>query len=239
LVGVQSQPAFSNKNKIMSKELIKTFDPNILITISVQFPIQGNKLPADHGYLLYSAISQIKPELHETKWLGIELISGVTFEKGLIVVPNRGGVLRLRIPADKFGEVICLAGKQFDLEGHKIRLGIPTARPLQPSPTLYARIVTFKNSLEVPKFLETANRDLLEKGITATLEIPKEERSRHRRIITIKGKKIVGFSLIAHGLNDEDSLKLQSEGLGGRRSMGCGLFNPIRKPVDFEGENDE
>jgi CRISPR-associated protein Cas6 len=212
---------------------------NLQSTITVQFPIQGNKLPADHGYPVYAAISQIKPELHETKWLGIELISGVPFDQGLIALPNRGANLRLRIPADKFGEVMLLAGKQLDIDGYKLRLGIPTARPLLPSPTLYARIVTFKNSLEVPRFLETANRDLLEKGITATLEIPKEAHSRHRRIITIKGKKIVGFSLIAHGLSDEDSLKLQSEGLGGRRSMGCGLFNPIRKPVDFEGENDE
>jgi CRISPR-associated endonuclease/helicase Cas3 len=211
---------------------------NEIPKIIVQFPVQGNKLPADHGYLLYSTISQIKPELHETKWLGIEMISGVTFEKGFIIVPNRGASLRLRIPADKFGEVFCLAGKQFDIEGHKIRLGIPTARPLLPAATLYSRIVTFRNSLEVPKFLETANRDLLEKGITAELEIPKETYSRHRRIITIKGKKIVGFSLIAHKLNDEDSLQLQSEGIGGRRSMGCGIFNPIRKPVDFEGEKD-
>jgi CRISPR-associated protein Cas6 len=194
---------------------------NEIPKITVQFPVQGNKLPADHGYLLYSAISQIKPELHETKWLGIEMISGVMFEKGFIIVPSRGASLRLRIPADKFGEVICLAGKQFDIEGHTIRLGIPTARPLLPASSLYSRIVTFRNSLEVPKFLETANRDLLEKEITAELEIPKETRSRHRRIITIKGKKIVGFSLIAHGLNDEDSLRLQSEGIGGRRSMGC------------------
>lgn len=212
---------------------------NEIPKIIVQFPIQGNKLPADHGYLLYSAISQIKPELHETKWLGIEMISGVTFERGIITVPNHGASLRLRIPADKFGEVICLAGKQFDIEGHKIRLGIPTARPLVPASSLYSRIVTFKNSLESPKFLETANRDLLEKGIIAELEIPKETYSRHRRIITIKGKKIVGFSLIAYKLSDEDSLRLQSEGIGGRRSMGCGIFNPIRKTINFEEINDE
>ncbi len=207
-------------------------------TITVQFPVQGRHLPADHGYLLYSAISQIKPGLHETGWLGIELISGVPFDKGVIVLPTRGASLRLRIPADKFGEVICLAGKQLDIDGHKIRLGIPTARPLLPAPALYSRIVTFRNSLEVPKFLETAKRDLTENGIAAELEIPKESHSRHRRIITIKDKKIVGFSLIAHGLNDEDSLRLQTIGLGGRRSMGCGIFNPIRKPVDFEGESD-
>lgn len=209
-----------------------------VVRINVNFRIQGHRLPADHGYSLYAAISQILPELHRKDWLGIEMISGVPFERGSIILPTRNARLNLRIPVDRFADVIPLAGKCLDIDGNQIRLGIPTARPLLASPTLYARIVTFKNSLEVPKFLETANRDLTEKGITAELEIPKETHSRHRRIITIKGKKIVGFSLIAHGLNDEDSLKLQSEGLGGRRSMGCGLFNPIRKPVEFEGEND-
>lgn len=212
--------------------------------IIVQFPIIGKQLPADHGYSLYSAISRFKPELHnlpdDEKWLGIELISGVTFEKGLIVVPNRGANLRLRIPADKFGKIMDLSGKQLDIEGHKIRLGIGYAFAIQPAPALYARIVTFRNSLTVEKFLETANRDLTEKlEIKAKLEIPKETYSRHRRIITIKGKKVVGFSLVARDLNDEDSLKLMSEGLGGRRAMGCGLFNPIRRPSDFEEGNDE
>lgn len=212
--------------------------------IIVHFPVNGKQLPADHGYLLYSAISQIKPELHnlpdEKKWLGIELISGIPFDKGIIALPTRGANLRLRIPADKFGEVMNLSGKQLDIDGNKIRLGIANAQPIQPAPALYARIVTFKNSLTIEKFLETANRDLTEKlEIKAKLEIPKETRSRHRRIITIKGKKVVGFSLIARDLNNEDSLKLMSEGLGGRRAMGCGIFNPICKPFDFEGEDDE
>lgn len=44
-------------------------------TITVQFPLQGTKLPADHGYLLYASISQSMPELHNSKWLGIELIN--------------------------------------------------------------------------------------------------------------------------------------------------------------------
>lgn len=100
--------------------------------------------------------------------------------------------------------------------------------------------MTFKNSVELPKFLETAARDLAEREIVAELEIPREAQSRSRRIVTIKGMKIVGFSVVAHGLSDTDSLKLQSEGLGGRRSMGCGLFNPIRRPLEFEGiESDE
>ena len=207
--------------------------------ISVGFPVRGDKLPADHGYLLYAAISREKENLHETDWLGIEMISGLPFDQGLIALPNRGAKLNLRIPADKFGEVIPLAGKQLVLDGYKIRLGIPTAKPLAASPNLYARIVTIRGFMEVPEFLEAAKRQLEEQNINAALELPAEDMSRHRRIITVKDKKIVGFSLVAKNLNEEDSLKLQAYGIGGRRAMGCGIFNPIRKPYDFEGETNE
>lgn len=200
-------------------------------TVNVQFPVQGDKLPADHGYLLYSAISGLKPDLHETGWLAVEMISGIPFDKGLIALP-RNAELRLRIPADKFGEVIRLAGKRLVIDDHSIRLGIPTARPLQPSANLYSRIVTIRGFMEVPEFLEAANRQLAELKITAKLELPAEDRSRFRRILTVKDKKIVGFSLVAHGLNDEDSIKLQSHGIGGRRAMGCGIFNPILKNIN-------
>lgn len=205
--------------------------------IGVQFPVRGNKLPADHGYLLYSAISKEKDTLHNTDWLAIEMISGMPFDEGLIILTNRGAKLNLRIPADKFGEVIPLAGKQLDIEGHKIRLGIPTARPLIASPTLYSRIVTIRGFMEVPEFLEAAKRQTEELNINTTLELPAEDMSRHRRIITIKDKKIVGFSLVAKNLSDEDSLKLQAYGIGGRRAMGCGIFNPVVKSYDVNGVN--
>ena len=206
--------------------------------INVQFPVRGDKLPADHGYLLYAAISRIKPELHETDWLGIEMISGIPFDKGLIALPARGAKLLLRMPADKFGEVISLAGKRLDLGGQQIRLGIPTAKPLAAAAALYSRIVTIRGFMEVPEFLAAAGRQLAELEINAHLELPAEDRSRFRRIVTVKDKKIVGFSLLAKDLSDEDSLKLQSHGIGGRRAMGCGIFNPIRKSVEFEGGND-
>ena len=213
------------------------YDENTFIR--VEFPIRGDKLPADHGYLLYSAISREKENLHETDWFGLEMISGLPFDKGLIALPTRGATLNLRIPADKFGEVIPLAGKHLEIDGYKIRLGIPTAKPLTPSPELYSRIVTIRGFMEIPEFLEAAKRQLEELSIDATLELPPEEMSRHRRIITIKDKKIVGFSLAAKNLSDENSLKLQAYGIGGRRAMGCGIFNPIYKSFNFEGEPDE
>jgi len=203
--------------------------------VTVHFPVQGRQLPADHGYALYSAITRQLPILHGASWLGIELLSGVPWREGIIVLPTRGASLRLRLPADHYGQVLPLAGRRLDISGHTIRLGIPTARPLMPAASLYARVVTIKKFTDAEPFLDASRRHLDALGITATLELPMDEQGRfRRRILTIKDKAIVGFSLAAHNLSDDDSIKLQTHGLGGRRAMGCGLFNPIVRRLDNE-----
>jgi CRISPR-associated protein Cas6 len=196
--------------------------------VSVHFPVQGRQLPADHGYALYSAITRQLPALHGAPWLGLELLSGIPWREGIIVLPTRGAHLRLRVPADRYGQVLPLSGKRLDIAGHTIRLGIPTARPLTPAASLYARCVTIKKFTDPEPFLDAARRQLDALAVTASLELPTDEQGRpRRRIITIQRKHVVGFSLAAHNLSDEDSLRLQTTGIGGRRSMGCGHFNPI------------
>jgi len=205
--------------------------------VVVQFPAQGGQLPADHGYALYSAVTRQLPALHGAPWLGLELLSGVPWREGVIVLPTRGAQLRLRIPADHYAVVLPLAGKRLDIAGHPLRLGIPIARPLQPAPSLYARVVTIKKFTEPEPFLDAARRQLDALGVSATLKLPLDEQGRfRRRVIQIHGRTVIGFSLAAHGLNDEDSIRLQTHGLGGRRSMGCGHFNPIVRPRITEGE---
>ena len=199
--------------------------------LAVSFPVQGRQLPADHGYLLYAAITNHVPSLHRVTWLGIELISGMPWGKGVIALPARSTSLRLRLPVDKLAHVLRLAGARLEIDGYTIRLGVPVARPLVPASSLYARIVTIKKFTEPEPFLDAAQRQLTQLGITAVLEFPRDGHSRSRRIITIHGYKVVGFSLAVHGLSDEDSIKLQAVGLGGRRAMGCGMFNPIVKAV--------
>ena len=210
------------------KTLAHAIDAGTTPHVTVHFPAQGRQLPADHGYALYSAITRQLPALHGASWLGLELLSGVPWREGIIVLPTRGAHLRLRIPADRYGHVIPLAGRRLDISGHTLRLGIPSARPLTPAPSLYARIITIKKFTEPEPFLDATRRQFDALGLTATLELPTDEQGRpHRRIITIQGKHVIGFSLAAHNLSDEDSLKLQTHGIGGRRAMGCGHFNPI------------
>lgn len=216
--------------------------------IKVNFGLSGKQLPADHGYSVYSAISKSCPSLHAIDWLGIELINGFPSGRGLITLPEHGATLRLRIPADHYRDVLPLAGKRFDIGGHQLRLGLPIARPLQPSPSLYARVVTIKKFTDAEPFLEAVKRKLDQFGIKGRIELPRDEQGRYRRrIVTIHGKSVVGFSMAVHDLNDHDSLLPQAgavkvvsadnesvnwQGIFSRRAMGCGIFNPIVRQID-------
>lgn len=195
--------------------------------LDIAFPVQGTHLPADHGYWLYAAMTRTVPTLHGASWLGVELISGIPWDKGMVALPAHGVSLHLRLPISHFADVLPLAGKRLEIAGYAIRLGAPLARPLRAAASLYARIVTIKKFMEPVSFLEAAHRQLAALGIKATLELPYDQDTRYRRIISIHGKKVVGFSLVVHRLNDTASLALQSLGLGGRRAMGCGFFKPI------------
>lgn len=196
--------------------------------ISVRFPVHGRTLPADHGYALHAAVTSVLPAIHAAPRLGLELISGIPWREGIIALPTRGGAFHLRLPAYAYAEVLPLAGKRLDIAGHIITLGIPAARPFTPASSLYARMVTIKKFTEPEPFLEAAQRQLDTHNITATLELPHDGQGRfRRRILSIKNNKIVGFSVAVHELSDDDSVLLQSLGIGGRRAMGCGIFNPV------------
>lgn len=210
--------------------------------INAIFSLAGKQLPADHGYLVYSAISRSAPSLHGIDWLAIELISGFPAGRGLIALPH-DATLRLRIPAEHYRDVLTLAGKRLDIGGHQIRLGLPQVHSLEPSPSLYARVVTIKKFTEAEPFMDAVGRKLDSFGVKARVELPRDEQDRYRRrIVTIHGKSVVGFSVAVHDLNNEDSLLLQAgsvnvvsptDGLAqwqsifSRRAMGCGIFNPI------------
>jgi len=93
---------------------------------------------------------------------------------------------------------------------------------------LRARIVNIKGFQEPEPFLEAIKRQLGELGIQGTVAIPMNAEGKpDRKAIKIKQFSVVGFGLEVMDLSEEDSLKLQIHGLGGKRRMGCGIFVPM------------
>jgi CRISPR-associated protein Cas6 len=190
--------------------------------VDLCFSIRGKTIPVDHGFDLYSCISKVLPIFHEATDAGLKLIRGRYIGDGLLSIqPNSWLVLRL--PSSGLSPYINLAGSSLDLRGHIIQVGVPKTKALHPAPSLYSHLVTTRNGQDQDRFLAEITRQLAEIGASA------EVRVEDRRSFTIHDKKVVGYSMQLLGLSDADSIKVQEQGLGGRRKMGCGLFDSAEK----------
>jgi len=213
--------------------------------VDLIFQANGAAIPRDHGYSLYGAISRVVPSVHQSKDIGIFPIRGNAAGDGTLLLTDRSTV-RFRVPADQLPSLLPLAGKALELDGHRLRLGVPHVAALIPAPVLSSSLVLIKLAETGPKergkfvtpdlFLVAAKRKLVEMSIHAapSLQIIRtgnDAGKACRRMIRIKGKKVIGYAMIVEGLTAEESIKLQEEGLGGRRLMGCGLFLPFCESV--------
>lgn len=215
-----------------------------MIHVELRFPFQGQTLPTDHGYALFAALSRLLPEAHDSAWLAVSTLPGMARGDGTLQLDPQAALrLRIRIedepqppnqlqvdpqavlssclPHERVPLVLKLAGKRLNIGGHDLRLGAPQIFLLQPASALYARCVTIKKFTEPEPFLDAVCRKLDELGVKG------EPVLGPRRVVRVGNHTIVGFGLAVHELSDEASLVLQEKGMGGRRHMGCGFFNPI------------
>jgi CRISPR-associated protein Cas6 len=204
----------------------------------VRFPVLGLSLPANNGYLLLGAVAEAlgrgqSPYLRLFE--SLLSIGGGSAGDGVIRV-NAQTFLTVRTPhpADW---ATALAGRVLGVSGHMIQLGLPEVSDLVPAAVLVSRLVTYSYTNPQVKrvepgkgptpqqVLKSLGRDLDWKGITGTPAIRTTPAGDPiRRSIKVKGRKIVGYSVEVSGLNDQASIRLQVLGLGGKRSMGCGVF---------------
>jgi len=206
--------------------------------VELHFSLRGETLPADHAYWLYAAVSQALPETHNADWLGIHTIKGRKLGNGLIKL-GRFARLRMRLSFTRVPSVWGLAGAKLNVGGHLIQCGIPEIRPLKAAKTLRSRFVMIKckgsegRSAEVTSFLDSLVRQLESLGVSADVVLERggvargEDGFACRRVMSVKDAKLTGYGVILDNLNEHDSLTIQEVGLGGKRRMGCGLFEPI------------
>jgi CRISPR-associated protein Cas6 len=199
--------------------------------VDLAFPVRGRTVPRDHGYALYGAMSRLVPGVHGATWIGIHGIAAkLANPEELTLEPM--GTLRVRVPADKIGELLALAGATLEVSGRRVDIGAPTVHALTPVAALDARLVVirFTGGLAKPfdraafdmRFVAEAQRQLLRHEVRGDLELC------GRQSLTVGGQRVIGHSVRVLGLSADDSLKLQIHGLGGKRTMGCGMFRPAR-----------
>jgi CRISPR-associated protein Cas6 len=201
--------------------------------IDLSFVLVGTTIPLDHGYSLFSAICRIVPALHGDRRAGVHPIRGRQTAPGELSLANWSR-LRLRLPSHEIAPYIAVAGESLELDGHRIRVGIPQVEALTPAPNLASRLVTFRHALDPRAFEADVRRELDRMQIAGTPQFVPATHQKFagqplRRVLRVKEKRVVGYSLRVLGMTAEESIRLQGEGLGGRRRMGCGVFVPIRE----------
>ncbi|MFV0444419.1 MAG: type I-MYXAN CRISPR-associated protein Cas6/Cmx6 [Planctomycetaceae bacterium] len=201
---------------------------DLAFTLTTQQPIL-----VDHGYALYGAVSRILPELHRENGFGIHPIRGRQIgDRQMILMP--WSTLTVRVPDGEIAPLLPLAGKSLRLGDATLRVGVPEVQALVPVPVLISRLVVVKvahvtpaHTLSEEQFLVAIRKQLDTLGISsaATPQIPlNKDGLPRRRTLRIKHREIVGYELVVDGLSAEESITLQTHGLGGRRHMGCGVF---------------
>ncbi len=188
--------------------------------VDLCFSVTGRNIPVDHGFDLYSAISKIISDFHEAEGIGIKLIRGRYIGDGLLDIhPNSW--LTIRLKASALPGYINLAGKTIKIKDHSIQIGVPQTRSLVAGSSLYAHLVTTRNCQDQQRFENEISRQMAELKVNGECIVGE------RKTFTIHDKKVVGYSMTINELSDEDSILIQEHGLGGRRKMGCGFFEPV------------
>ena len=202
-----------------------------MAVIDLSFVLVGTTIPLDHGYCLFASLCRIVPELHGDRRIGVHPIRGRQSEPGVLSLTERSR-LKVRLPAEGIAPYIAIAGQALELEGHRVQVGIPRVEALVPAANLAARMVTFHHAMDAEAFEADVRRELWRMEIAATPQLIPGKHPKHpgepiRRVMRIKERWMVGHPLELIGLTADESIRIQEEGLGGRRRMGCGVFSPF------------
>jgi CRISPR-associated protein Cas6 len=194
--------------------------------VDAAFPARGDSVPLDHAYPLLGALSRILPVLHDAPHWGVHPVLGERSSPGVLALTSRSHV-KLRVPSAEVGQLLPLAQQTLELDGARIRLGVPRLLPLMPTPHLRARIVTIKGFADdTDAFVLALRRQIA--SIPGLGQDPEriEVQVGPRRVLRARQHIVVGWAVALAGLDADTSLAVQVNGLGGRRHMGGGIFVP-------------
>jgi len=196
----------------------------------LSFRLAGRSLPLDHAYALSTAIIAELPWMQDEPAAGIHLIHVAESGNGWyrpedplteLLHLSRRTRMTLRLPKHRLEDATALSGRTLDISGHAITVGESAPRPLALTTTLFARHVVAEEPDDEPEFLRKAVDELAVAGVRARKIMCGIRHQFHLPDGTMPVRRV----LLAD-LEFEDAVRLQQEGLGEGRKLGCGLFLP-------------
>lgn len=196
--------------------------------VDVRYRIRCKALPVDHARDLRSALLAVWPWLADEPLAGVHTIHGAESGNGWIrpedpttYLPlSKRTRLDLRLPYHRLEEARELSGVTLQIGPDPMVIEDNRLHPLQAQGTVFARYVAIENEDE-EEFLGLCAEQL--KGIG--IEAPRMMAGRTHLVAGGEGA-LHCRSLMLDGLDPEQSVDLQRQGLGPERLLGCGLFLP-------------
>lgn len=193
-------------------------EPLQAAVVDMVFPLGGHSLPRDSAPALLAALQREMPWLDQEPLAGIHPLKLVPGTDAEALLSHRTRLL-LRLPRERTGAAAELAGRSLQMGEQIATLGLPHLRELLPHRTLYAYAVAAQADDEIA-FMQAMNDEL------QTLQVRSQVICGKRQQRDWPGGALTTFSLMLHGLTQADSLRLQENGLGLHRLLGCGIFVP-------------
>jgi CRISPR-associated protein Cas6 len=200
--------------------------------IDLSFAISCKTLPLDHAWVLSQAILEHLPWLTD-EVAGIHHIHVAESnngwmrptddEKGALLYPSHRTKMTLRIPSLKIEQANQeLTGKTLLIDGHKLTVGKSKKKELTNDSVIFSRHVLSSTKENENDFLARIAQEV--KQISG-FKVKKMLCGKTHTINTPSERLLTRHLMIAD-LDSESSVKIQQQGLGDARVLGCGIFLP-------------
>ncbi len=197
--------------------------------VDVVYAIECRALPVDHAWPLSRAVTGALPWLKDDPRAGVHTIHVAESGNGWMRPGNPDDLLQLsrrtklalRLPVERLGDARSLTGQTLDVAGHRMAVGEASERPLSDLTTLFARYIVAEEAGSEESFLKAMHSALRAMGIT-----PKKMLCGIEHRIRTPDGPLRTRSLMLAELSPDESRRLQEQGLGSSRYLGCGLFLP-------------
>ncbi|MFA6063564.1 MAG: type I-MYXAN CRISPR-associated protein Cas6/Cmx6 [Gallionella sp.] len=186
--------------------------------IDLVFDLEGQMLTADYPFELWDTLCQLVPALSAHPNIGVLPLRSI--EQSVTASLPKRAKLVLRIPSDLADTAAALSGRQLNVSGNQLKLGVCKHRAIKYYPTIHAQLVT--GDADEMRFINEINQQFTQMGISGKIICGK------RHTLSGPAQQINGYSLVLHDLTPEASMKLQHHGLGESRQFGCGIFVPYK-----------
>ncbi len=197
--------------------------------VDLSFKLECKCLANDHIWQLSEAIREILPWLADESNTGIHQLHGAESMNGwnrpeeadALIHLSRRSKLTLRVPSALVGEAMELEGKTLEIDDKLLNIGKSSIKLLSLYEVQFSRYIITEGDTSEDDFLQGAVDQLRKLNIP-----PRKLLSGKAQSFKTPEGDAMTRSLMVADLEPMEAIRLQEEGIGKGRLLGCGLFVP-------------